>query len=277
MTPKKINQEDLSRIPENQRVEFKTSLSNKKDAMKALNAMVNTDHAVGTVVFGVAPDGIAVGLDGDIDQNQRSVAQLIQTKFDPEIRISIELLDCEGKILISVCAHRSEDVAYHEYDGRAFIREGSINRQLTRKQKDELVRRREGPIREYVPLDRDMRDEVVRSLCSAGNASGITVEVDCEIGDANRQLVGRDLIDLLKDAEISAEGPNPVNTFSPQPLPPVRMLAHAADKETALKISHALLAHLEGPIKGESARLFPSPICAYVSTEPSCSDKMARS
>jgi len=63
---------DIHQLIETQGVERKKSLSERKAGLKALDAMVNSESATGTVIFGVAPDGTVVGLGGDLDQAQRS-------------------------------------------------------------------------------------------------------------------------------------------------------------------------------------------------------------
>lgn len=253
MAHERITQDELDRIGESQEVELKQSFGSRTDAMKALNGMINTDVGEGTVIFGVAPDGTAVGVEGDIDRHQRGLSQHIHTKFDPDIEISIELLECEGKTLIVMRGTRSAGVAYHEYDGRAFIREGSSTRQLNREKKDALARRREGPTGEYVPLDDVSREHAIETLTALRQRSEevTTVQVWCAVGDANRQRVCQDLVALAAKAGFATEGPTPVTTFSQQPLPPIRLVARSADTHAAGDIANALLGHVEVELKGE--------------------------
>ena len=141
---RQVNAEYLKQTIETQAVEWKSSLSEKEKAMEALDAMVNSETAKGLVIFGVAPDGTARGVEpGDLDKAQRSLTQHIRDKFDPPLIHTIELVECEGKIIIEVRAVRDRDIPYHEYDGRAWIREGSSKRQLSVKEKKQLTRRRD--------------------------------------------------------------------------------------------------------------------------------------
>lgn len=136
--------EQIRRLIETQGVERKKSLSEKREGCESLNAMVNADSAAGVVLFGVAPDGVVTGIEpGDHDKAQRSLAQHIQTMFSPSISIEINALDCEGKCILAVRGERDRRVPLCEYDGRAFIREGSTNRQLTLPQKLAIIRRRD--------------------------------------------------------------------------------------------------------------------------------------
>lgn len=141
---KKIELEELKREEETQTVEFKKSLSLRKEAMKALNSMVNSDVASGSVVFGVDPDGSVCGVERDgIDQSQLSLAQHIRDKFDPSLNVIIECVECESCTLIIVKASRPPSIPLHDYDGRAFIREGSSMRQLTVQDRNTLTRSRD--------------------------------------------------------------------------------------------------------------------------------------
>jgi predicted HTH transcriptional regulator len=141
---KKISSDVLTRLVETQEIEFKKSLNLRKEGMKALDGMVNTDGGSGTVVFGVAPDGTVAGVDPKaLDRSQQTLAQHIRGKFDPTLSCDIEVLDCEGKRLIAVRGTRPGDVPLHEYDGRAYIREGSTTRQLTLREKSTLRKRRD--------------------------------------------------------------------------------------------------------------------------------------
>ena len=139
----KMSSEEIRKLGEIQTTEFKKSLSLQKEAMEALCGMVNSDNGTGTVLFGVSPDGSITGIEpGNLDSAQKTLAQAIRQKFDPAIICSIEIVECEGKHLIMLKANRSVGVAYHEYDGRAYIREGSTRRLLTYDEKQRLLKRR---------------------------------------------------------------------------------------------------------------------------------------
>jgi len=141
---RKVNANDFKETTESQHLEFKKSLSLRKDALEALNAMVNSDAAKGCVVFGIDPQGAVVGIEpGNLDSAQQSLSQHIREKFEPALVHTIEILDCEGKVLLTIQAERSKNTPYHEYDGRAFIREGSSNRQLSLQEKKGFTKRRD--------------------------------------------------------------------------------------------------------------------------------------
>ncbi len=139
MTP-----DDLRGLIETQSVECKQSLSEKREGMEALNAMVNAESAAGLVLFGVAPDHTIVGIEpGDVEKSQRSLGQHIRDKFCPMIRFEIEAVNCDSKWVLVVRAMREPHVPLCEYDGRAYIREGSAKRQLPLPEKLQLIRRRD--------------------------------------------------------------------------------------------------------------------------------------
>jgi hypothetical protein len=94
------------------------------------------------VVFGVAPDGQLVGVEpGDLDKAQRSLSQTI-ARCDPRLQCSINVAELQGRQFVILTAERNRDVAYHEFDGRAFIREGTVTRQLNLAEKQALQRTR---------------------------------------------------------------------------------------------------------------------------------------
>lgn len=135
---------DLKRLAEDQAVEFKKSLQLQDEALRALCGMVNADRATGVIIFGVGPRGDIVGVEpGDLDTAQRSLNQRIGQKFDPRLIVQMETAECEGKRLLILHATRLKAVPYHEYDGRAYIREGSETRMLSLDEKRRVTRQRD--------------------------------------------------------------------------------------------------------------------------------------
>ena len=139
----KVSPEDIRKLIETQGLECKNSLSLRKEGLQSLNAMVNADSATGHVLFGVAPDGTVSGIEpGKLDKAQCSLVQQIGDQFRPRIVAEMKILDCEGRLILVVRATRDPKVPLHEYDGRAFIREGSVSRQLELPEKLQIIRRR---------------------------------------------------------------------------------------------------------------------------------------
>ncbi len=138
-----ISQKEVQKLIESQTVEYKKSLSLMKEALEALCGMINSDIATGSVLFGVSLDGGISGIEpGNLDSAQRTLAQHIRQKFDPPIICIIAVLECKDRHLIQLKADRAPGVAYHEYGGRAYIREGSTTRQLSYQEKQHLFRKR---------------------------------------------------------------------------------------------------------------------------------------
>lgn len=134
---------ELVSAGESQSVEFKESLATRAPALEALTSMANTDLAEGLVVFGVRKDGVVVGIEpGDIDRAQQSLVQHLQAKVEPPLTIDIGADSLDEKRVLWVHATRSRVVPFHEYDGRAFIREGTTTRQLSMAEKQLLTKRR---------------------------------------------------------------------------------------------------------------------------------------
>jgi len=128
---------------ETQSVEFKKSLNQMKEGCKALCGMLNTDMGAGMVFFGISPENEIIGIEGNLDSAQRTLAQHIQVKFDPSLICSIKVEDYEGKKIIVISANRSSIIPYYEYDSRAFIKEGSTKRCLSIAEKNILLTKRD--------------------------------------------------------------------------------------------------------------------------------------
>jgi len=136
--------EELLRKGEGQTLEFKKSLRLQREGLESLCAMVNSDLARGKVVFGIEPDGTVCGTEeGNLDTAQRSLSQVARNKFDPQLVIQIEVEELNNKQVLMLSAERDRGVSYHEYDGRAWIREGSENRKLSLVEKQHLTKRRD--------------------------------------------------------------------------------------------------------------------------------------
>ena len=135
--------EEIIRKGEGQAIEFKKSLSLQNKGLESLCAMMNSDMARGTVVFGIEPDGTICGIEpGDLDTAQRSLLQTIMSKFEPQPITNIEIKEFNSKIVLVVSAERNRSIPYHEYNGRAWIREGSTNRLLSLSEKDMFTGKR---------------------------------------------------------------------------------------------------------------------------------------
>lgn len=127
---------------ETQSIEWKQTLNELDKGLDQLCGMLNTDAGFGELRFGYKPSGEVVGLQGDLDTAQRSIAQKIKSGFDPSIHANIELLVLDQHSVIHVSVRRSKSVPYHQFKGRAMIREGSQARALTVAEQNALRKRR---------------------------------------------------------------------------------------------------------------------------------------
>lgn len=133
-----MNIEKIVQTGETQSVEFKKSLSQTKEGCKTLCGMLNAEVDAGMVLFGISPENEVVGIRGNLDSAQRSLVQHIQQKFEPSIKVSIQIEEYKSKKILILSAKRSNDVRYYEYDGRAFFKEGSTTRRLSLQEKEDL-------------------------------------------------------------------------------------------------------------------------------------------
>lgn len=93
---------------------------------EALCGFVNTDTAQGLVICGIHSDGSILGVEGgNLDKAQLSNVQHIRAKFDPILQVGLDMLELGEKNLVPLAAARLPGIALHEYDGRAWIREGT--------------------------------------------------------------------------------------------------------------------------------------------------------
>jgi len=129
---------------EGEALELKKSLGKRTEALQAFCAMLNADRGEGMVIFGVSPANEIVGVEsGNLDSAQLSLVQEIRSSFDPAVISSVQCFTIEGKTVVVLAGSRSPAVPYHEYDGRAWIREGSSKRKLSLEERDQLRRRRD--------------------------------------------------------------------------------------------------------------------------------------
>lgn len=175
--------DELIRRDESQTHERKRSLSLLKEGFSSLCGMVNADAARGTVLFGVDQDGEVVGVEaGNLDKAQRSISQQISTKFEPRLQYVSEVAEIRGKRLLVLSASRNREIPYYEYDGRAFMREGSVTRQLSLEEKQSLQRKRRRDLHNG-PWRCDRCGSWVGTLISfEGTDQGMRKTYRCECG-----------------------------------------------------------------------------------------------
>jgi predicted HTH transcriptional regulator len=135
--------DDIVLMPESQCCEWKRSLSLQPEGLESLCAMINANPAKGSVIFGKSPDGQIVGVEpGNLDRAQQSISQTTRLKFEPSVQCTYDVFESDGVSVLVISATRNRAVPYHEFDGRAFIREGTVTRQLNFAEKQAVQRQR---------------------------------------------------------------------------------------------------------------------------------------
>lgn len=122
-------------LAENEAVELKKSLAELKQGLISLVAMLNK-HGRARLVFGVAPNGAAVGLDIS-EKTLRDVSQAIAAHIEPAIYPRINRETLTGKDCLSIEAEGWQQ-PYFAY-GRAYIRVADEDKKLSASELKSLI------------------------------------------------------------------------------------------------------------------------------------------
>ncbi|RLB29079.1 MAG: AAA family ATPase [Deltaproteobacteria bacterium] len=123
------------KLKESETVELKKSLSELKQGLVSIAAILNKHHA-GTLWFGVRNDGIIVGIDAG-EKTLRDLSQSIAAHIEPKIFPHITLESLQGKTCIKV-AFKGKDTPYFAY-GKAYIRVADEDRQLSASELKQII------------------------------------------------------------------------------------------------------------------------------------------
>jgi len=127
---------------ESETTEFKKSTSELKEAVIAVAAILNK-HGMGKVYFGIKNDGSIIGQ--DIGENTvRQVSQAITDNIEPKVFPKIAVGKIKGRVCVMVTFSGSA-IPYFAF-GRAYMRVGDENKQLTARELEKLIlkKHREG-------------------------------------------------------------------------------------------------------------------------------------
>ncbi len=120
---------------ENETVELKKSTSELKEAIISIVAILNK-HQKGELYFGVKNDGTAVGQ--DIGENTiRDISKTIADNIEPKIYPKINKININGKTCVHV-DFSGNNLPYYAY-GRAYIRIGDENKQLSAQELENII------------------------------------------------------------------------------------------------------------------------------------------
>ncbi len=123
------------KLQESETVELKKSLSEIKQGLVSIAAILNK-HNAGTLWFGVRNDGVIIGI-GAGEKTLRDLSQSIAAHIEPKIFPHITLESMEGKTCIKV-VFKGKDAPYFAY-GKAYIRVADEDRRLSANELKELI------------------------------------------------------------------------------------------------------------------------------------------
>ena len=126
---------DWAASGESETLELKRSTGQRKEAAKAICAMLN--HRGGRVLFGVEPNGRVLGQEMS-DHTIEEVAQDLR-ELDPPVFPNIERVDLSAGravLVVSVSTGQSRPYSYH---GQAYRRLGNTNRAMSRDEYNRML------------------------------------------------------------------------------------------------------------------------------------------
>lgn len=178
---------------ESERLEFKRTTGEMKEAMQTLCAFLNGTG--GVVLFGVRPDGTIEGQEVS-DQTLQDIAQSVN-RFEPPAHVSIRRVKIMSRReVIAVTVDAALTAGPFTYEGRAYERVSATTRRMPQARYEKLLLDRAHGRRrwENEPADGVMvkdidRDEVFRIVEAAKSAGRL-------IGPVGTNLV--DVLDRLK-------------------------------------------------------------------------------
>ena len=123
------------RFSESENVELKKSTSELKEGVISLGAMLNKGRRA-ELWLGIGNDGTVVGQSVS-EKSLREISRAISDHVEPKIYPAIEKVVIDGKACIRVLAE-GKDAPYFAY-GRAYIRIGDEDRQLSARELENLI------------------------------------------------------------------------------------------------------------------------------------------
>ncbi len=114
---------------EDEKNEFKESLTQVDKGLKSLTAMLNR-NGEGNVYFGIRDDGEIVGLKNIGKNTLQDIRQRVRDFIFPQIVVNARVLTISESIEYIHLSALGSEIPY-SYDGRYYIRSGSSDEQLT--------------------------------------------------------------------------------------------------------------------------------------------------
>jgi predicted HTH transcriptional regulator len=188
---------------ESETLELKRSTSELKEGVISVSAILNKNRK-GVLYFGVRNDGIVLG-QAVSEQTLRDVSRMISERIEPRIYPKVERVKLSGKGCIRV-RFSGEDAPYLAF-GRAYIRVGEEDRQLSARELERMFLRRN---RDHAPWESELSERglsevhapTLRRVIKEANAAG---RIDFKFGTVKGTLTKLGIMAggrLLKAAEV---------------------------------------------------------------------------
>ncbi len=194
------------KFEENEFCELKKSVSELKEAMKSISAILNK-HNKGTIYFNVNPIGVPV-FNKISDKTLRKISQSISDKIEPKIFPEISLVEVDSIEVIKVDFEGYQTP--YSADGRDYMRVADEDKQMSQAQLKQLIIKgkniRWDSISNFNLKIEDIDESKVRKFCSL---------IDIKFTSVISVLQNMNLIDgdVLLNSAILLFGKNPTNYF----------------------------------------------------------------
>jgi len=176
---------------ENEKIEFKSTTSEREEAMIAISSMLNK-NGFGTIYFGVNDKGDAKGQQVS-DSTKRDISTTIADSIEPKIFPSINIENIDGRKVIKV-SFSGTNKPYSAY-GRFYIRVGTENRKLSIDELKNLIKNTDYSSKwEKKLTDKTSEDIDEVTLKDFYNNATKCGRLTMPIYDKNRLLTSLDLI-----------------------------------------------------------------------------------
>lgn len=189
------------KFKESETLELKKTTSELKEAIISIAAILNK-HQKGEVYFGIRDNGEIIGQDIS-NKTLRDVSKAISEHIEPKIFPHITIKKLSGKSCIYVKFTGSE-IPYFAY-GRAYIRVGPADRQLSAKELEKMILKRHKFLWEDEKSDKSIRDVNISVLKEFIGKANKARRINFKYTNAKNTLNKLNLIKgnkLLKATEI---------------------------------------------------------------------------
>lgn len=182
---------------ESETLELKKSTSELKDGIISIVAILNK-HQKGTLIFGIKPNGIAIGQD-ITEKTLRDISKSISDHIEPRIYPQIIKKEIQGKNCVEVEFH-GQEIPYYAY-GRAHIRVADEDKSMSAKELETMIlKKNKSKLRWDDEISditlKDINEEELRNYVSKANEAK---RINFKFVDTESTLKK---IGLLKDGKL---------------------------------------------------------------------------